>query len=119
MAGYMMEPIASMVAIAEPLMAANTAQEISVTSARPPGMPFTARETAAMMRRVMPPPFMISPARMKHSIATRPKLSIDTMNFWANTRNSMSIAHSITRAAAASASTTGTPSVNRTPKLTR
>ena len=37
MAGYITVPIASMVTIEEPEMAANTAQERMVATARPPG----------------------------------------------------------------------------------
>ena len=107
------------VAMADPLMAAKKAQETKAIIASPPGMPLTAWDTAATMRRVMPPPFMISPANMKKNIAVRLKLSMETMNFWAKMSKSIPFNISMTIAETERANTMGTPAAKNAPNRTR
>ena len=78
MAGYITVPIASMVTIEEPEMAANTAQERIVATAIPPGSGRVTAERMRMSRWAMEPRVITLPHRMKRGIDKITSLSSPT-----------------------------------------
>ena len=78
MAGYITAPIASMVTIEEPEMAANTAHERMVATAIPPGIGFVSVDRMRISRCAMEPRVMTLPHRMKSGIDRITSLSSPT-----------------------------------------
>ena len=78
MAGYITVPIASMVTIEEPEMAANTAQERMVATAMPPGSGLVMADRMRMSRCAMEPRVITAPHRMKSGIDRITSLSRPT-----------------------------------------
>jgi hypothetical protein len=82
MRGVMTPPMAEAAATAEPDSAPKSMAETMFTNASPPGSVPTRALAKSMMRRAMPPRFMIWPARMKNGIARRTNESVLAI-FWA------------------------------------
>ena len=78
MAGYITVPIASMVTIDEPEMAANTAQERMVATASPPGSGLVSAERMRISRCAIEPRVMTLPHRMNSGIDRITSLSRPT-----------------------------------------
>ena len=78
MAGYMTVPIASIVTIDEPDIAAKTAHERMVATASPPGSGLVTDETTAIRRSAIEPRDITPPHRMKSGIERITSLSRPT-----------------------------------------
>ncbi len=82
----MIEPIASMVTIDEPEMAANTAQPNTAATPRPPGIGAVSSIITLIRRWAIDPRVMIAPATMNIGIDSR--TSRLTTNHMSCSRNS-------------------------------
>ena len=86
-AGYITEPIASMVTMEEPEIAAKAAQESTAATARPPGIGEVSTVITLIRRTAMLPRVITAPARMNIGIDSSTSRSMANQMSWI--RNSM------------------------------
>ena len=79
-----MEPIAAVVAAAEPDSAPKNAEATTITWARPPAIQPTRQSAKRTIRLDIPPTSISFPASMKKGIAIRVKESTEAYVLWAN-----------------------------------